>query len=137
MREPFYCRIRLRGVLLSAALSQRPCWMGKPPGPVRARRWRAPAASLSFWPCFAAATPGSGEAKASALGDVKLAAAIGAWLPIEAIPLCFGLATSGALLMVMFAHFNGQPVTRTTRIPFGTFLCPALWIVFYVSSVTR
>jgi leader peptidase (prepilin peptidase) / N-methyltransferase len=71
------------------------------------------------------------------LGDVKLAAAIGAWLPIEAIPLCFGLATSGALLMVMFAHFNGQPVTRTTRIPFGTFLCPALWIVFYGSSVTR
>jgi leader peptidase (prepilin peptidase)/N-methyltransferase len=71
------------------------------------------------------------------LGDVKLAAAIGAWLPLEAIPLCFGLATSAALLMVMFTHFNGHPVTRTTRIPFGTFLCPALWIVFYVDSVTR
>jgi len=71
------------------------------------------------------------------LGDVKLAAAIGAWLPVEAIPLCFGLATSGALLIVIFAHLNGQPVTRTTRIPFGTFLCPALWIVFYVDSVTR
>jgi leader peptidase (prepilin peptidase)/N-methyltransferase len=71
------------------------------------------------------------------LGDVKLAAAIGAWLPVEAIPLCFGLATSAALLMVMFAHFKGHSVTRTTRIPFGTFLCPALWIVFYVSSVTR
>ena len=71
------------------------------------------------------------------LGDVKLAAAIGAWLPVEAIPLCFGLATSAALLMVMFAHFKGQPVTRTTRIPFGTFLCPALWIVFYVDHVTR
>ena len=71
------------------------------------------------------------------LGDVKLAAAIGAWLPVEAIPLCFGLATSAALLMVMFAHLKGRPVTRTTRIPFGTFLCPALWIVFYVDHVTR
>jgi leader peptidase (prepilin peptidase) / N-methyltransferase len=71
------------------------------------------------------------------LGDVKLAAAVGAWLPVEAIPLCFGLATSGALLIVTFAHLNGQPVTRATRIPFGTFLCPALWIVFYVDRMTR
>jgi leader peptidase (prepilin peptidase)/N-methyltransferase len=71
------------------------------------------------------------------LGDVKLAAAIGAWLPVEAIPLCFGLATSSALLLVMVARFNGQSVTRTTRIPFGAFLCPALWFVFYLDSVTR
>jgi leader peptidase (prepilin peptidase)/N-methyltransferase len=71
------------------------------------------------------------------LGDVKLAAAIGAWLPAEAIPLCFGLATSGALVTVMLARLSGQPVMRTTKIPFGAFLCPALWIVFYAESVTR
>jgi leader peptidase (prepilin peptidase) / N-methyltransferase len=71
------------------------------------------------------------------LGDVKLSAAIGAWLPLEAIPLCFGLATSGALVTVMLARLNGQAVMRTTRIPFGAFLCPALWIVFYADSVTR
>jgi leader peptidase (prepilin peptidase)/N-methyltransferase len=71
------------------------------------------------------------------LGDVKLAAAIGAWLPLEAIPLCFGLATSGALVTVMLARLSGQAVMRTTRIPFGAFLCPALWIVFYADSVTR
>ena len=71
------------------------------------------------------------------LGDVKLGAAIGAWLPLEAIPWCFGLATSGALLALMFARLNGQPVMRTTKIPFGAFLCPALWIVFYADSVTR
>jgi leader peptidase (prepilin peptidase) / N-methyltransferase len=71
------------------------------------------------------------------LGDVKLGAAIGAWLPLEAIPLCFGLATSGALLMVIFARLSGEAVTRATKIPFGAFLCPALWIVFYVDSVTR
>ena len=71
------------------------------------------------------------------LGDVKLAAAIGAWLPLEAIPLCFGLATSGALVTVMAARLSGQAVMRTTRIPFGAFLCPALWIVFFADSVTR
>jgi leader peptidase (prepilin peptidase)/N-methyltransferase len=71
------------------------------------------------------------------LGDVKLAAAIGAWLPVDAIPSCFGLATSSALLMVMYAHLSGKPVTQATRIAFGVFLCPALWIVFYVDRVTR
>ena len=71
------------------------------------------------------------------LGDVKLGAAIGAWLPHEAIPWCFGLATSGALLAVMLARLSGEPVMRTTKIPFGAFLCPALWIAFYADSLTR
>ena len=71
------------------------------------------------------------------LGDVKLGAAIGAWLPIEAIPWCFGLATSGALGAVMLARLSGEPVLRTTKIPFGAFLCPALWVVFYADSMTR
>jgi leader peptidase (prepilin peptidase)/N-methyltransferase len=71
------------------------------------------------------------------LGDVKLAAGIGAWLPIDAIPLCFGLATSSALLTVMIAHLRGRSVMRTTRIPFGAFLCPALWIVFFADRVMR
>jgi leader peptidase (prepilin peptidase)/N-methyltransferase len=71
------------------------------------------------------------------LGDVKLAAAIGAWLPIEAISWCFGLATTSAILTVLFARLNGQSVLRTTKIPFGAFLCPSLWIVFYADSVMR
>ena len=71
------------------------------------------------------------------LGDVKLAAGIGAWLPVEAIPLCFGLATTSALLTVIFARFRGQSMMRTTRIPFGAFLCPALWIVFFADRVLR
>jgi len=71
------------------------------------------------------------------LGDVKLAGAIGAWLPLEAIPLCFSIATGGALVTVLLARLSGQTVARTTRIPFGAFLCPALWIVFFANSVTR
>jgi hypothetical protein len=38
---------------------------------------------------------------------------------------------------VMLARLNGQAVMRTTRIPLGAFLCPALWIVFFADSVTR
>jgi leader peptidase (prepilin peptidase) / N-methyltransferase len=37
----------------------------------------------------------------------------------------------------MFARLSGEPVMRTTKVPFGAFLCPALWIVFYADSVTR
>jgi leader peptidase (prepilin peptidase)/N-methyltransferase len=71
------------------------------------------------------------------LGDVKLAAGIGAWLPIDVIPLCFGLATTSALLTVMLARLRGQSMLGTTRIPFGAFLCPALWIVFFAERVLR
>jgi leader peptidase (prepilin peptidase) / N-methyltransferase len=71
------------------------------------------------------------------LGDVKLAAAIGAWLPLEAVPTCFVLATGGALVAVVLARVNGQAVMSTTRIPFGAFLCPALWVAFFADCLTR
>jgi leader peptidase (prepilin peptidase) / N-methyltransferase len=68
-------------------------------------------------------------------GDVKLAAAVGAWLPLDAIPLCFGLAASAALAAAMIALLRGQPIERTSKLPFGAFLCPALWLVFYASAL--
>jgi leader peptidase (prepilin peptidase) / N-methyltransferase len=70
------------------------------------------------------------------LGDVKLAAAIGAWLPLDVIPLCFGLATSGALVTILCARLRGDSIDRTMRIPFGAFLCPALWFAFYASNLS-
>jgi leader peptidase (prepilin peptidase) / N-methyltransferase len=66
-------------------------------------------------------------------GDVKLAAAVGAWLPLEAIPMCFGLAASAALVAVLLARLRGEDISGSTKIPFGAFLCPALWLIFYVS----
>jgi len=68
-------------------------------------------------------------------GDVKLAAAVGAWLPLDAIPLCFGLAASAALVAVMVAHLRGHSIARATKLPFGAFLCPSLWLVFYASML--
>ena len=69
------------------------------------------------------------------LGDVKLAAAVGAWLPLDAVPLCFGVAASGALATVLVAHLRGDDVDRAMKLPFGAFLCPALWLTFYASSL--
>ena len=64
-------------------------------------------------------------------GDVKLAAAVGVWLPTETIPLCFGLAAGAALIAVVLTHFRGEAIDASTKVPFGAFLCPALWLVFF------
>jgi leader peptidase (prepilin peptidase)/N-methyltransferase len=69
------------------------------------------------------------------LGDIKLAGAIGAWLPVAAIPVCFGLAATSALVLVLVAQLGGRPIELTTRLPFGAFLCPALWLVYYVGAL--
>lgn len=69
------------------------------------------------------------------LGDVKLAAAVGAWLPVETIPLCFGLAAGGGLVMVLVARVRGQSIDASIKIPFGAFLCPALWLVYYAGAL--
>jgi leader peptidase (prepilin peptidase)/N-methyltransferase len=70
------------------------------------------------------------------LGDVKLAAGIGAWLPLDHIPFCFAIATGAALLYSIVAHLRGTPMDRTSRLPFGAFLCPSLWLVFYAGVVS-
>jgi leader peptidase (prepilin peptidase) / N-methyltransferase len=69
------------------------------------------------------------------LGDVKLAAAVGAWLPFAVIPLCFGLATGAALVTILWGRLRGKPIERTMKVPLGTFLCPALWFAFYASNL--
>ena len=71
------------------------------------------------------------------LGDVKLAAAIGAWLPVEAIPVCFLLATGGAFVAVLFARWRGESFDRAARIPFGAFLCPSLWFTFFLYALAE
>jgi len=73
------------------------------------------------------------EREGLGFGDIKLAAGIGAWLPLDAIPVCFALAASAALVSVLLAHTRGRPMHAATKLPFGAFLCPALWLVFYAS----
>jgi leader peptidase (prepilin peptidase)/N-methyltransferase len=67
------------------------------------------------------------------LGDVKLAAAAGAWLGLANLaPACL-LATSAALTTVLLhALFSSTGKPRaTTRVPFGSFIAPtilAMWL---------
>ncbi len=69
------------------------------------------------------------------LGDVKLAAVGGAWLSMTAIPTWLCLASTAGLVAVLMARLRGRPVNSATRVPFGAFLCPALWLVFYLTAL--
>src|SRR5215468_2504663 len=64
-------------------------------------------------------------------GDVKLAAAVGAWLPLDIVPLCF------ALVSITIAHWRGHAIECATRLPFGAFLCPSLWVMFYAIALSN
>ena len=68
-------------------------------------------------------------------GDVKLAAAVGAWLPLTSVPFCFALATCAALIVVVSAWMRGESINASAKLPFGAFLCPALWLVFYAGEL--
>lgn len=64
------------------------------------------------------------------LGDAKLLGAGGAWVGAAALPLTVCLAATTALLAVLVARLAGRPIARDQAIPFGPFLCLAVWIVF-------
>ena len=70
------------------------------------------------------------------MGDVKLATAVGIWLPLEDIPLCFCLASMLGLAGVLIAEFRGRPIKRTTKVSFGAYLCPALWFIWLASVLS-
>jgi leader peptidase (prepilin peptidase) / N-methyltransferase len=113
------------GIIAAAALHPHEPWRAIALAIVRAALTALALASLRW--CYARLRAREGLG----FGDVKLAAAVGAWLPLGTIPLCFSLAAGAALVAVLFAQWRGQPIDKTTRVPFGAFLCPALWLVFY------
>jgi len=61
------------------------------------------------------------------LGDVKLAAAGGAWLGWEMFPLAVFVAAAGALAFVGARVLRGGGWTASKRLAFGVFLAPAIW----------
>jgi leader peptidase (prepilin peptidase) / N-methyltransferase len=68
------------------------------------------------------------------LGDVKLGAAIGAWLPLALTPFCFAVAAMAALAFVAVRR-RSLMTNGALRLPFGAFLCPALWLVFFMNAL--
>jgi|ERR1700678_3160435 leader peptidase (prepilin peptidase) / N-methyltransferase len=63
------------------------------------------------------------------LGDVKLAGVAGAWLDWSVIPIAIEIAAVAALGTYLIRHLWFRRALRpTTRLPFGLFLAPAIWI---------
>jgi leader peptidase (prepilin peptidase) / N-methyltransferase len=65
------------------------------------------------------------------LGDVKLAGVAGAWLDWPSIPVAVEIAALAALAVCLVRWLGfGRTISETTRLPFGLFLAPAIWIAW-------
>jgi leader peptidase (prepilin peptidase)/N-methyltransferase len=61
------------------------------------------------------------------LGDAKLLAACGAWAAWQALPDIILVAAAAGLAAALAGRLLGRPLSLSDRMPFGTFLCFALW----------
>jgi len=69
------------------------------------------------------------------LGDVKLAAVAGAWLDWSTMPIAIEIAAVSALLVYATRHFVfRRRVRATTRLPFGLFFAPAIWLCWLLQA---
>ena len=72
------------------------------------------------------------------LGDVKLAAAGGAWVGWERLADMVLLSAAAALsLAVALAALRGGRLSGAERLPFGAFLAPSIWVVWVVGAWAR
>jgi leader peptidase (prepilin peptidase)/N-methyltransferase len=70
------------------------------------------------------------------LGDVKLAFVAGAWLDWTMIPVAVEIAAGGALLAYLAWRALGkQAIDVTTRLPFGLFLAPSIWLAWLIGAL--
>ncbi len=69
------------------------------------------------------------------LGDVKLAAAAGAWLGWQALPSVF-VEASGAAFVVLLVHRRfGAMIDWHMKVAFGSYLCLGTWIVWLYGPI--
>lgn len=69
------------------------------------------------------------------LGDVKLVMVAGAWTGIEGVLNVVLLASLSAIIVVVGQRlFASKAVTLSTKLAFGSFLAPAIWIVWFASQ---
>jgi leader peptidase (prepilin peptidase) / N-methyltransferase len=69
------------------------------------------------------------------LGDVKLAGVAGAWLDWSTMPIAIEIAAFAAL--AIYASWQlvlGRPISATSRLPFGFFFAPAIWICWLIEA---
>jgi len=63
-------------------------------------------------------------------GDAKLLAAAGAWLGWQALPWVVLEASLAGIAAALVAHLLGRRISRTTALPFGSFIAAAVWLVW-------
>ena len=67
------------------------------------------------------------------LGDIKLAGAAGVWLDWSMMPVAIQIAAFTALAVYGTQQFAlGRPIAATSRLPFGLFFAPAIWICWMI-----
>jgi leader peptidase (prepilin peptidase)/N-methyltransferase len=70
------------------------------------------------------------------LGDVKLAAAAGAWLSLPMLPIAIEIAAVTALAAYVFRQRKRSRVLRAAgRIPFGAFFAPTIWLGWVMDTM--
>ena len=69
------------------------------------------------------------------LGDVKLAVVAGAWLGWLTIPIAVELAAlAGLATYLVRRYWLGRPLQLHSRLPFGLFFAPAIWLGWLLES---
>ncbi len=69
------------------------------------------------------------------LGDVKLAAMAGAWLEFATVPFAIATAALAALAVIAVRQrLLGRPLRAASRVPFGAFFAPAIWLAWFVEA---
>jgi leader peptidase (prepilin peptidase) / N-methyltransferase len=96
--------------------------------------WRGAALALIFLVVRAAYRWLRGR-EGIGLGDVKLAGVAGAWLGWTMLPIAVEIAALAALAAYTVQWLRGgRAVQRTTRVPFGLFLAPAIWLCWLLAT---
>lgn len=68
------------------------------------------------------------------LGDVKLAGVAGVWLGWIAVSLAIDIAALAALAVVLLGALRRRPFTGASKVPFGLFLAPAIWVGWLIQA---
>lgn len=69
-------------------------------------------------------------------GDPKLFGAIGLWLGWHALPMVLLLACLLGLAVVLVTRIFGRPLAATDRLPLGTLLAPAAFLLWLIAQAT-
>ena len=70
------------------------------------------------------------------LGDIKLAAVAGVWLDWAAITIAIEIAAGAGLAFFLISGAMGRrPVRLTSKLPFGLFFAPAIWLAWLFQSL--